>query len=342
MAKTGYTSAREIIVENLVKRFGNFTAVNEVSFRVKAGEIFGFLGPNGAGKSTTISILTTLALPTDGQAKVGGFDVAKQAQDVRRVSGVALQEIGLDPLMKSMELLTIQGQLFGASRKQAQERARELLNVVKLSDFVDRPVGKYSGGMRRRLDLALALVHEPNILFLDEPTTGLDPASRRDVWDEVRRLNRELGMTIFLTTQYLEEADELADRIAIINSGKIVVEGTPAELKAQMGTESINLTFNDTATVEQASNHLADIVERRQADGKTLRLYLQNAAAAVPAVVSRLQSTDTPLVTLTLTQPTLDDVFLKVTGSRLEQEGEQAKTTENAAAKRNRPERASA
>ncbi|MBX3064675.1 MAG: ATP-binding cassette domain-containing protein [Anaerolineae bacterium] len=327
---TSTLSNREIVVEHLIKRFnGNFTAVNDVSFQVKAGEIFGFLGPNGAGKSTTISILTTLALPTDGKAFVGGFDVSKQAQQVRRISGVALQEIGLDPLMKSMELLTIQAQLFGANRKQAQERARDLLEIVKLSDVTDRPVGKYSGGMRRRLDLALALAHEPEILFLDEPTTGLDPASRRDVWNEVRRLNHELGMTIFLTTQYLEEADELAGRIAIINHGKIAAEGTPAELKAQMGTESINLTFHNAETVERAAGELTDMVERAQQDGMTLRLYLKNAAAAVPAVVNRLQSANLDLVMLTLTQPTLDDVFLKVTGTRLEQKDEQEATAAN-------------
>ncbi|CAG0964135.1 MAG: ATP-binding cassette domain-containing protein [Anaerolinea sp.] len=312
-------SNREIVVENLVKRYGgDVLAVKDVSFRVKSGEIFGFLGPNGAGKSTTVAMLTTLILPTDGRATVAGFDVAKQASEVRQIAGVALQEIGIDPLMKSTELLTIQGQVFGMSRKQAQERARELLDLVKLSDVVDRRVGKYSGGMRRRLDLALALVHEPSVLFLDEPTTGLDPASRRDIWSEVRRLNKRLGITIFLTTQYLEEADELADRIAIINGGRIAAEGTPAELKAQMGTESINLTFGDVNSVAQAAQVLTDLGARMQEDRKTLRLYLKGAANAVPAVVTRLQNANLSLSSLTLTQPTLDDVFLKVTGKRLE------------------------
>ncbi|MBL8119100.1 MAG: ATP-binding cassette domain-containing protein, partial [Anaerolineae bacterium] len=175
-------SNREIVAENLIKRYGNFAAVNGVSFKVSSGEIYGFLGPNGAGKSTTVSMMTTLALPTSGRALVGGFDAVSQAGEVRRVAGVALQEIGLDPLMKSMELLTIQAQTFGYSRKEAQARARELLDLVKLSEFTERQVGKYSGGMRRRLDLAMALAHEPEILFLDEPTTGLDPASRRDIW----------------------------------------------------------------------------------------------------------------------------------------------------------------
>jgi ABC-2 type transport system ATP-binding protein len=309
---------REIVVENLVKRYGDFTAVKGVSFKVNSGEIFGFLGPNGAGKSTTVSILTTLTLPTEGRATVGGYDVVSQADAVRRIAGVALQEIGIDPLMKPMELLTIQCQTFGMSRKQAQARARELLDLVKLSEFVGRRVGTYSGGMRRRLDLALALAHEPDVLFLDEPTTGLDPASRRDVWDEVRRLNTRLGITIFLTTQYLEEADLLANRIAIINNGVIVAEGTPQALKAQLGTESINLTFNDAESAQRAATLLSDMVERTQIDHHTLRLYLSHAANAVPAVVNRVQSANLSLQSLTLTQPTLDDVFLKVTGERLQ------------------------
>ncbi len=320
-------SDREIVVENLVKRYnGTVVAVNDVSFKVEAGQIFGFLGPNGAGKSTTISILTTLALPTSGSARVGGYDVVSQAAEVRRIAGVALQEIGLDPLMKAMELLTIQGQLFGASRKQAQARARELLELVRLTDAVDRRVGKYSGGMRRRLDLALALVHQPEVLFLDEPTTGLDPASRRDVWEEVRRLNRQLGMTIFLTTQYLEEADALADHIAIIDHGRIVAEGSPAELKARLSAESINVTFPSPEAAEQAQTTLSEVAARVQVDSKVLRLYLDHAAEALPGVVHRLQQAGLEPVALTLTQPTLDDVFLAVTGQRFAPQADSAES----------------
>ncbi len=307
-------SERTIIAENLVKKFGNYTAVNGVSFEVKDGEIYGFLGPNGAGKSTTVSMLTTLTLPTEGTARIGGYDVVKQARQVRDISGVALQEIGLDPLMKSMELLTIQGRLFGMSRKAAHQRGMELLELVKLTDVTDRPVGKYSGGMRRRLDLAVALVHQPEILFLDEPTTGLDPASRRDLWTEIRRLNREMGITIFLTTQYLEEADEQADRVAIINKGKIQVEGTPQDLKASVGTESINVTFADDAMLEQAKIEVGNIAERIQVDHHTLRLYLPQAAQVIPEVVNRLESHGLRPQMLTLSRPTLDDVFLQVTG----------------------------
>ena len=226
-------STNAIVVDNLVKRYpGGVTAVDGVSFSVQGGQIFGFLGPNGAGKSTIIKILTTLALPSEGLATVGGYDVVHQAGDVRRIAGVALQEIGLDPTMKSTELLTLQARFFGYDDRQAKARAAELIELVKLTEAVDRRVGTYSGGMRRRLDLALALVHEPEILFLDEPTTGLDPASRRDIWEEVRRLNRQLGMTIFLTTQYLEEADVLADVVAIINQGKLLALGSVNEIKA--------------------------------------------------------------------------------------------------------------
>jgi ABC-2 type transport system ATP-binding protein len=312
---------RTIVAESLVKVFEKgFRAVDDVSFEVASGEVFGFLGPNGAGKSTIVTMLTTLALPTSGQARVGGFDVATQAESVRRIAGVALQEIGIDPIMKSMELLTLQGRLFGMSRQAAHSRAEELLQIVNLQDFTERPVGKYSGGMRRRLDLALALVHEPSILFLDEPTTGLDPASRRDVWDEVRRLNREKGMTIFLTTQYLEEADILADRIAIINEGKIAAEGRPEELKAEMGTASINVAFADEAAAASAQTVLASRGERLQIDRTTVRLYTPDAASAVPPVMSQLEEAGLRPVSLTLSQPTLDDVFLKVTGLRFEAE----------------------
>jgi ABC-2 type transport system ATP-binding protein len=321
-------SNREIAVHNLIKTYpGDVLAVDDVSFEVKPGQIFGFLGPNGAGKSTTIKVLTTLALPTRGQAEVGGFDVISQADQVRRIAGVALQEIGLDPLMKPMELLTMQGLLFGAPRVQATRRAETLLELVRLTDAIDRRVGTYSGGMRRRLDLALALVHEPEILFLDEPTTGLDPASRRDVWTEVRRLNQSLGMTIFLTTQYLEEADELAETIAIIDRGKIATLGSPAKLKAGLGTESINLAFEDRQVAQRASEHLGDLAESVQSDRDKVRLYMERAAERVPMVAQRLQEVELHPISITLAQPTLDDVFLQVTGQRLkDQEAAQAST----------------
>jgi len=308
----------EIVVENLVKRYpGDIVAVDGVSLQVGEGTIFGFLGPNGAGKSTTIKILTTLALPTSGRASVGGFDVLSDPEQVRRIAGVALQDIGLDPLMKPLELLSLQTRMFGSTNRQAGTRAVELLELVQLTDAADRQVRTYSGGMRRRLDLAMALAHEPRVLFLDEPTTGLDPVSRRDVWQEVRRLNRQLGMTIFLTTQYLEEADELADIVAIIDKGRIAVEGSPSRLKSDLGNESINLAFEDRSTAESALAQLGEFTSRTQIDREIVRLYMENATDAIPAVVNRLREASIAPLSLTLTQPTLDDVFLQVTGQRL-------------------------
>jgi ABC-2 type transport system ATP-binding protein len=223
--------------EGLVKQYrgraGTVDAVRGVDLRVEAGEVFGFLGPNGAGKSTTIKMLTTLMTITAGTARVAGLDVMAEPQAVRRRIGVALQEAGLDARQTGRELLILQARLFGGSKQHAQARATELLELVDLVEAGDRRIKGYSGGMKRRLDLASALVHEPDVLFLDEPTTGLDPASRLTVWDEVRRIN-ELGTTVFLTTQYLEEADQLCERIAIIDDGLIVREGTPRQLKADL------------------------------------------------------------------------------------------------------------
>jgi ABC-2 type transport system ATP-binding protein len=221
----------------LVKRYdgrnGDIDAVRGVDLRVEAGEVFGFLGPNGAGKSTTVKMLTTLLTITSGSAQVAGIDVAGDPDEVRRRIGVALQEAGLDPRQTGRELLVLQARLFGLSPDEATARASDLLALVELEDAADRRIKGYSGGMKRRLDLASALVHEPEVLFLDEPTTGLDPASRLTVWDEVRRIN-ERGTTVFLTTQYLEEADQLCDRLAIIDDGRIVREGTPGQLKADL------------------------------------------------------------------------------------------------------------
>ncbi|MEJ2208865.1 MAG: ATP-binding cassette domain-containing protein [Anaerolineae bacterium] len=310
---------REIAIEHLVKHYpGDVKAVDDISLKVEGGSIFGFLGPNGAGKSTTIRILTTLALPTSGRAWVGGFDVVDEPERVRRIAGVALQDIGLDPLMKPMELLVLQGQLFGASRAEARARAEDLLELMQLTEAADRRVETYSGGMRRRLDLAMALVQDPLVMFLDEPTTGLDPASRRDVWAEIRRLNGDLGITIFLTTQYLEEADELADVVAIIDQGRIATEGSPAKLKAGLGGESINLLFDTRELAQKALSELEGMGDRLQLDRDVVRLYMEGASGAIPAVLNRLQGVDLAPVSLTLTQPSLDDVFLQVTGQRLE------------------------
>jgi ABC-2 type transport system ATP-binding protein len=221
------------LVKTYSSRAGTVEAVRGVDLRVEAGEVFGFLGPNGAGKSTTVRMLTTLLSFTSGEARVAGVDVAREPDAVRRRIGVALQEAGLDPRQTGRELLVLQGRLFDLSARDASARAEELLELVELTDAADRSIKGYSGGMKRRLDLASALVHEPDVLFLDEPTTGLDPASRLTVWEEMRRIN-ERGTTVFLTTQYLEEADQLCDRLAIIDDGRIVREGTPTRLKAEL------------------------------------------------------------------------------------------------------------
>jgi ABC-2 type transport system ATP-binding protein len=237
MTGTGTDNGAAVEAEALVKRYegknGGVEAVRGVDLRVQNGEVFGFLGPNGAGKSTTVKMLTTLLTITSGTARVSGVDIAEDPDEVRRRIGVALQEAGLDPRQTGRELLVLQARLFGLSPGEAAERAESLLALVELEDAADRSIKGYSGGMKRRLDLASALVHEPEVLFLDEPTTGLDPASRLTVWDEVRRIN-ERGTTVFLTTQYLEEADQLCDRLAIIDDGCIVREGTPARLKAEL------------------------------------------------------------------------------------------------------------
>src|SRR6188472_1247388 len=234
-----------IEVENLQRSFeGGVTAVAGVDLEVAEGEIFSFLGPNGAGKTTTVRMLTTLLRPTGGSARVAGFDVVSEAAKVRQVIGVALQEAALDPLMTGRELIRLQATLHGLPRAEGRRRAEALLQRVDLMDAADRQVGTYSGGMRRRLDMASALVHEPPVLFLDEPTTGLDPVSRRAIWQEVTKLNRE-GTTVFLTTQYLEEADQVADRVGIIDSGHIVAEDTPGRLKAQVGRPHLEIRLMD-------------------------------------------------------------------------------------------------
>ncbi len=230
-----------IVVEALVREFKKGPrAVDAIDLRVEPGEIYGFLGPNGAGKSTTVLMLTTLLPPTSGTARVGGYDVVREGPKVRSAIGAALQEAALDPMLTGRDHLRLQTTLQGIARSERKPRSDELLERVGLSEAADRKVGGYSGGMKRRLDLALALVHRPRILFLDEPTTGLDPQSRTALWDEVGRLAREEGVTVFLTTQYLEEADVLADRVGIIDHGRIVAEGTPTELKAEIGLPSVH------------------------------------------------------------------------------------------------------
>ena len=310
---------RSIHVEQLSRSFDELKAVDEVDLEIPSGEIFGFLGPNGAGKTTLVRMLTTILAPTAGRASVAGYDVVQEANNVRKAIGVALQDVGLDPIMTGGELLTLHARLFGASGFEADSIAARLLRTVGLDDVAPKKrVKTYSGGMKRRLDLAMALVHEPRVLFLDEPTTGLDPVSRTDIWKEVRRLNAEQGVTIFLTTQYLEEADRLADRVAIINRGKIVALGPPDQLKKGIGEEAVSLTFETAELAEKAGSVLAPLAPTMQRSGRELSLYFVAAAPVIPELVRSLDQASVRLSGLTLSRPTLDDVFLRATGERIE------------------------
>ena len=325
-----------IVARNLVRRFGNIEAVAGIDLSVSTGEIFGFLGPNGAGKSTTVRMLTTLLKPTSGEAYVAGFSVAREAPMVRRSIGVALQDAAIDPLMTGRELLRLQAILHGIPQAEARRREQLLLELVGLTSAADRRVGKYSGGMRRRLDLALALTHEPQVLFLDEPTTGLDPNSRVAVWDEVRKLNRERGTTVFLTTQYMEEADQLAGRIAIIDGGRIVAEGSPAHLKAKIGDPTLRVGLGDAGDRERAEVALARFGEIVPDAPDYISLRLQGGATQVGAVARALDDANVRTDGLELHSPSLDDVFQEATGRRLEGEETAAAEEETGAGKRRR------
>ena len=305
-----------ISVNGLVRRFDGVTAVDQVNLEVERGEIYGFLGPNGAGKSTTVRILCTLLTPTEGRAVVAGYDVAAEPGAVRLRIGVALQEAALDPKQTGLELLRLQGRLYGLSRAEINRRLGELAGLVDIGAALSRPIGTYSGGMRRRLDLAAALVHGPQVLFLDEPTTGLDPVSRARMWQEVRRLNREQGMTIFLTTQYLEEADELADRVGIIDGGRLVAEGTPEQLKRSVGNDVIVAQVDGHTQAGQAAVRTVPGVRGVEVHGSELWVTTGDGAAAVGPVAAAL-SRVAPVRNLTLRTTTLDDVFLELTGNHI-------------------------
>jgi ABC-2 type transport system ATP-binding protein len=311
-----------IEVEGLERAFGEVLAVQGIDLAVDEGEIYGFLGPNGAGKTTTVRMLTTLLLPTGGRASVAGHDVRKEARAVRTSIGVALQEAALDPLMTGRELIRLQATLQGLPGNEGKRRADDLLERVDLVDAADRRVGTYSGGMQRRLDLAAALVHEPRVLFLDEPTTGLDPVSRKTIWEEVRALNDE-GTTVFLTTQYLEEADQLADNVGIIDSGRIVAEGTPESLKTQIGNPHIQLQLAEgsVAEAEEVCARVGKLLP--PVDGKTVLVEVENGAADIPRVVRALDEAGIAVESLELVRPTLDDVFVAKTGHHLEKEDEE-------------------
>ncbi len=307
-----------ILASGLVRQFRKGPrAVDGIDLSVSYGEIYGFLGPNGAGKSTTVHMLTTLLPPTSGQASVAGFDIVHQGRQVRTVIGAALQEAALDPILTGREHLLLQATLQGLPKAKRIQRADELLTRVGLTEAADRRISGYSGGMKRRLDLALALVHGPRILFLDEPTTGLDLQSRTALWEEVSRLAREEGITVFLTTQYLEEADALAHRVGIIDHGHIVAEDTPERLKAEIGSPTVEVVPVEHDQAELLHGTLEQFGTPVRADG-TVTVQLPGGEAQLAELVRALDAASLHVASLTLHQPSLDDVFLAKTGRKLE------------------------
>ncbi len=304
-------------------------AVNEVDLGIPSGEVYGFLGPNGAGKTTVVRMLVTLLMPTSGSASVAGFDVVKSPTDVRLRIGAALQEAALDDKQTGRELLELQARLYGLRGREVRRRVEELMGLVDIGDAIDRMIGTYSGGMKRRLDLAAALIHNPGILFLDEPTTGLDPISRTKVWDEVRRVNSEMGVTMFLTTQYLEEADHLAERVGIIDQGKIVAEGTPSELKQSIGSDVIIAKIDgDAAEAARSCDQVRDVANV-ESHGDELTVSVKDGPKVIGPVAIALDQCGVVVQELTLRTPTLDDVFLHYTGARLEVDADTAESGDN-------------
>ena len=305
------------------RTFGEVKAVDAIDLNISRGEIYGFLGPNGAGKTTLVRMLITLLMPTAGSATVAGRDVVSEANEVRLRIGAALQEAALDLKQTGRELLRLQGRLYGLNRRELDARLDDLAGLVDIGDALDRFVGTYSGGMKRRLDLAASLIHNPEVLFLDEPTTGLDPISRARVWEEVQRINKELSVTIFLTTQYLEEADALADRVGIISQGRLMAEGTPAELKRSLGNDVIIAQVDGQADEAKAAVESLEGVVDVDSSGGEVIIQVVNGAAHISDVALALNERQVQVRELTLRTPTLDDVFLSVAGARMEQEAEE-------------------
>ena len=317
-----------VVVKKLVKVYpGGTPAVSNIDFTVAQGEFFGFLGPNGAGKTTTMKILSTLLKKTSGRVVVAGHDVDSVPYEVRKSIGFAMQEVGLDDLATGWDFLVLQGLLYGLGRSDVRRRAGELLELVGLADVSKRKVGTYSGGMRRRIDLIAALMHRPQLLFLDEPTTGLDPQSRLAIWEHLVQLNSE-GVTIFLTTQMMEEADRLCHRIAIIDLGQVVTEGSPQALKAAIGGDVIHVTFDSMNTVADVScvAKAEELVGRQTYVSKVTRtdssltIHVQNGGDAVPELMKQFHLNQIDVSNLSISSPTLDDVFLKYTGHQIRSE----------------------
>jgi ABC-2 type transport system ATP-binding protein len=312
-------AACAVLTRDLVRRFGSVNAVDGINLSVRRGEIYGFLGPNGAGKSTAVRVLCTLLRPHEGVAFVAGHDVARHPQDVRLRIGVALQETALDDRQTGRELLRLQGRLYGLTAAEIEHRMTTVLDLVDIGDAIDRRIGTYSGGMKRRLDLAAALIHHPQVLFLDEPTTGLDPMSRANVWAEIHRLNVELGMTIFLTTQYLDEADALADRVGIVDQGRVVAEGTPEELKRSIGQDLIVAEVEGDDPAAVSSLRMLNGIDAVSYEAGRIVVSTKDGPAELSPVAIALHATTLHVRALTLRTPTLDDVFMELTGSHIQE-----------------------
>ena len=308
-----------IETKSLTKSFGDVTAVNDISFSVENGEIFGFLGPNGAGKSTTIMILTTLLKPTSGQALISGFDVMTNAKQVRQNIGYVQQETTVDEYLTGRENLLLQAKLNHIPKNKINKRIDELLELIELSDKQDKPVGTYSGGMRKRLDIAGGLLHRPKVLFLDEPTVGLDIQTRRKIWQYIKKIHDEFEMTIFLTTHYMEEADKLCDRIGIIDGGKIQVIDSPENMKKAMGNEVISIILEEGENYNSFLSELKKIefVNKINEDGTKLTLFASNGTEVIPKIFQISSKLNIKITSISLTQPTLDDVFISYTGHEI-------------------------
>jgi len=303
-----------IVADGLTKVFNkNLVAVDHISFSVKEGEIFGFLGPNGAGKTTTINMLTTVLMPTEGAASVLGYDIVRQANEVRKVIGVVPQEYTADEDLTGYENIILCADLYGIPRETAKKRALDLLDLVELKKFKDKKVETYSGGMRRRLELACGLINRPKILFLDEPTLGLDVQTRTVTWEYIRRLKEEYGMTLFMTTHYLEEADALCDRIAIIDHGKIIVTGTPSKLKDSLGGDIITISIKENADVTAIILGVENVKEVKKQNG-LYRIKAEYGEVAAPLIIEALRKKGYTVTKLSLTEPTLNEVYLEYTG----------------------------
>jgi ABC-2 type transport system ATP-binding protein len=316
-----------IRVQDLVEVYSDGTkAVDGISFEVNEGEFFGFLGPNGAGKSTTIKVLTTLLKKTSGKVSVAGIDIEKHPEEIRKVIGVQSQETVVDPDLTGRENMMLEGHLHQMGGEELKKRVDELLTLVGIADVADKRAGHYSGGMKKRLDLASALVHKPKLLFLDEPTTGLDPQSRAAIWGYLSKLNKEEGITIFLTTQYMEEADKLCERLFIIDQGKVVANGTPESLKREVGADSITMTLEDGGAASETKERAKQVLGGIQGISKIiesdggLTVYAKNASLIIADIVRTFDSNNIHLSSVNFASPTLDDVFLQHTGRRIRAE----------------------